>query len=62
MAPKPIPFNNEEMTIMGVKFDNRKQYLNAKSTVASSWMEGWQPTKQEIEDLRTVAREVDENV
>ncbi|WP_303974271.1 hypothetical protein [Streptococcus merionis] len=45
--------NKEEMTIMGVKFDNYEDFNAVWYAVGSSMIENYQPTVQEIETFKT---------
>lgn len=44
--------NKEELTIMGVKFDNYDDFNAVWYAVGSSMIENYQPTVQEIEHFK----------
>ncbi|QGF41143.1 helix-turn-helix domain-containing protein [Limosilactobacillus gastricus] len=51
--------NDDLMTIQGVKIDNYEMYQQIRFAVENNVMEGWEPTKQDIEDLLRFAHNPD---
>ncbi len=37
---------------MGVKFKNQKEFRGALYAISSNMIEGWQPTKQDVEQVK----------
>jgi putative transcriptional regulator len=37
---------------MGVKFNNQKEFRGALYAISSNMIEGWQPTKQDVEQVK----------
>jgi hypothetical protein len=44
--------DKKNMTITGVKFDNRKEFRVALYAISSNMIEGWRPTVKDVENLR----------
>ncbi len=49
---KAIDINREELTLMGVKFDNLATLENTANAIGSNMFEGFVPTKKQIELIR----------
>jgi hypothetical protein len=47
-----LDVNKQEMTIMGVKFDNRPDFEAVWYAVSSNMIEGWQPKVVFIEKMK----------
>lgn len=47
-----LDVNKPQLTIMGVKFNNQKEFRGALYAISSNMMEGWEPTKQDIEQVK----------
>lgn len=50
-----LDVDKKNMTIMGVHFDNRKEFRIVWYAVSSNMIEGWQPTVEDIQKLQTDA-------
>lgn len=44
--------DKSKLTIMGVYFDSKKAYVAALYAISSNMIEGWQPTKEDIEKFK----------
>ncbi len=49
---KAIDINREELTLMGVKFDDLATLENTANAIGSNMFEGFVPTKKRIELIR----------
>lgn len=47
-----LDVDKEKMTIMGVQFDNRREFRIVWYAVSSNMIEGWQPNQADIKQLR----------
>lgn len=47
-----LDINQEKMTIMGVPFDNKKEFRIVWYVVSSNMIEGWQPSVEDVKRLR----------
>lgn len=47
-----LDVNKPQLTIMGVKFNNQKEFRCALYAISSNMIEGWRPTKQDIEQVK----------
>ena len=47
--------NDQEQSIQGVKIPDLTTYQNIKFTVKNNVMEGWQPSRSDIEELKVFA-------
>lgn len=47
-----LDVNRPQLTIMGVKFNNQKDFRGALYAISSNMIEGWQPTKQDVEQVK----------
>lgn len=45
-------FDDEEQTIMGVKFEDEFDYQAAKFAIYNNVIEGWEPTKEDVAELK----------
>lgn len=52
-----LDVNKKEMTILGVKFDNRRVFKSVWYAVSSSMIEGFVPTVQDIVDLKAYSEQ-----
>lgn len=50
-----LEVNKDEMTIMGIPFDNSKEFNAAWYAISSSMMEGWKPRVEDVIGLRSRA-------
>lgn len=48
-----LVINDQEQTIQGVKIPDSTTYQNIKFTVKSNVMEGWKPSRSDIEELKS---------
>lgn len=44
--------DDAQLTILGVRFDNQRQYRIALSSIANTVWEGWTPNKQDAIDVK----------
>jgi transcriptional regulator with XRE-family HTH domain len=54
-----LEINNSAQTIQGVYIPNKQTFLNIRFTVEMEHMEGWNPTKRDIEYLLNEAERPD---
>ena len=47
-----LDVNKPQLTIMGVRFNNQKDFRGALYAISSNMIEGWQPTKQDVEQVK----------
>ncbi|MEI3597805.1 MULTISPECIES: hypothetical protein [unclassified Oceanobacillus] len=47
-----LDVNKPQLTIMGVKFNNQEEFRGALYAISSNMIEGWQPTKQDVEQVK----------
>lgn len=47
-----LDVNKPQLTIMGVRFNNQKDFRGALYAISSNMIEGWQPTKQDVERIK----------
>lgn len=52
-----IPVNENQLSIMGVKFKSRLKYRAALYAISSNMIEGWTPT---LQDVKLVRQQTDE--
>lgn len=44
--------NKRKLTIMGVSFESNKAYEAALYAISSNMIEGWKPTKEDVEKFK----------
>lgn len=54
-----IEINNQKQTIQGVHISNREIFQQIRFTVENNHLEGWNPSKEEIEYLLSKATQAD---
>ena len=47
-----LNIDKEEMTIMGVAFENRSVFKSVWYALSTNMIEGWRPTVRDVETLR----------
>lgn len=47
-----LELNKPQLTIMGVKFNNQKDFKGALYAISSNMIEGWEPTKKDVEHIK----------
>ena len=47
-----LDVNKPQLTIMGVRFNNQKEFRGALYAISSNMIEGWQPTKKDVEQVK----------
>jgi hypothetical protein len=47
-----LEVNKSEMTILGVHFKNQTDFQSALYAISSNMIEGWRPTKKDVEDVK----------
>lgn len=47
-----LDVNKSQLTIMDVRFNNQKEFRSALYAISSNMIEGLEPTKQDIEDVK----------
>jgi hypothetical protein len=47
-----LDVDKKNMTIMGVKFDDRKEFRIVWYAISSNAIEGWRPTAEDVQRLR----------
>ncbi len=45
-------YDDQMLTVQGVKFDNNQEYQTVKISVINSYVEGWHPTRQDVEEFK----------
>lgn len=55
-----LDVDKKNLTIMGVKFDNQKEFRIVWYAISTNMIEGWQPNISDIERLRTEAEKIRE--
>lgn len=50
-----LEVDKKKLTIMGIHFDNRKEFKIVWYAISSNMIEGWQPTKADIVRLQAEA-------
>lgn len=50
-----LDVNKENMTIMGVAFENRMIFKSVWYALSTNMIEGWQPTVADVEQLKKEA-------
>ena len=53
--PLTLDVDKNEMTILGVKFDDKREFRVVWNAVSSNVIEGWNPTAVEVEKLKEKA-------
>ena len=54
-ASLTLDVDKNEMTILGVKFDDKKEFRVVWNAISSNVIEGWKPTAMEVERLKEQA-------
>ncbi|MDO5750084.1 MAG: hypothetical protein Q4P78_02630 [Rothia sp. (in: high G+C Gram-positive bacteria)] len=53
-----LDINRDNLTIMGVPFKSPSTFQSVWYVVSSSMIEGWQPTPEDILELRSFAEDI----
>lgn len=53
-----LDVDKKNLTIMGVKFDNQKEFRIVWYAISTNMIEGWQPNVSDVKRLRTEAEKI----
>lgn len=53
-----LDVDKKNLTIMGVKFDNQKEFRIVWYAISTNMIEGWQPNISDVKRLRTEVEKI----
>jgi hypothetical protein len=60
-APMHLEINKPELNIMGIRFDNKKDFRSVWHALSTNMFEGWEPSEKDVLRLKERAAELRED-